>query len=991
MTLPPVVLLSPPIIAALYTIVLSVVLWVRRKNSSGITLFWMMVWLAVASTAETLEILTFSPEARSTYLSLEYSANLLMMTYWFIFVWKYTHHNATPPRWLARILWSGVLIGIILNYTNAFHHLAWRGISWSIETLFTSASPVYGIGLLAQEIWILCLGLASIALLSRKFYSTRGLLRSQISFILIGGLILEIGFLLEPGDINPIAPLNPLPIAVILSSLLLTWSMLRQNLLTLPLVAREQILDRIPVFVMALDERQRILDLNVPMEKALGDSALHLIGKSASEVLWPEILPYLEEGGEEEAQVASLQISGEQRYYKVQATALRPVAGQLLLMSDITLEYRFQEEARVTDTRLRGFFEHSPDLLMIKDAVGRWIFANQAILALFDLTDIDYAGKTDQELATLVPHHRAALLHSAEKDRIAWKNGKTFYSDEAISMPDGQMRFFDIIRIPRFSPDGTPGELIFHARDNTRQKQAEQNLRQKAVQLQLLLEISANMNSRQTPEAVYAYLCQQSIELLAADDGRVYINEPHKQQMRCVYNFGKNEDCTTYIAPYGTGVAGNIAITGKPLLIEDYPRWEQKLPRYTNQPLPYHSVIGVPLLWQGEAQAALLVFRKENYPAFSLEEMDLLMLLANQASGVLKSAVLLERESEQRQLAESLQHIALSLNASLEPKEVYQRLLEEAGKLVPYDSATLMQIDGDIVRLVASIGYEKFLTPAQLPYLQELTFPLKETPNLFYITTTKRSYVIPNVLDDPEWVVVPEGRHIRSWIGIPIFIQGEPTMIFSLDSTTPYAYQKHHLTVLTMFASHATLAIQNAHLFAQIRALALNDELTNLPNRRYLFTMGKREIQRARRFGHPLSALMIDIDHFKHVNDTYGHLIGDEVLRTLAARCRNTIREVDIIGRYGGEEFAVLLPDTNLTDALQIGERLRKTIANEAIVTSGGKLSLTISVGAAELREDISDLQDLLDIADQGLYMAKQNGRNRVMSIQNINPMLTNF
>ena len=991
MTLPPVVLLSPPIIAALYTMVLSVVLWVRRKKSHRVTLFWMMVWLAIASTAEVLEILTFPPEARSAYLPLEYSARLLMMTYWFIFVWEYTHHNANIPRWSARILWSVALVGIILNYTNAFHHLVWRGISWSIKTLFTSAPPVYGIGLLAQETWILCLGLASIALLLQRFYSTRGLLRSQISFILISGLVLEIGFLLEPGDINPIAPIAPLPIAVILSSLLLTWNMLRQNLLTLPLVAREQILDRIPAFVMALDEKQRILDLNTPMEKALGDSASYLIGKSASDVLWPEILPYLEKGKKEETQVASLRIAGEQRYYKVQVTALRPVAGQLLLMSDITREYKFQEEARVTDARLRGFFEHSPDPLMIEDAAGRWIFANQAMLDLFDLTDVDYAGKTNQQLAALVPHHRAALLHNAKKDRVAWESGETFYSDEAISMPDGQMRFFDIIRIPRFSSDGTPDELIFHARDNTHQKQAEQNLRQKAVQLQLLLEISASMNSRQTPDAVYAYLCQQSIELLAADGGRVYINESHKQQMRCVYNFGKNEDCAMYIAPYGTGVAGNIAVIGQPLLIEDYPRWEQKLPRYANQPPLYHSVIGVPLLWQGEVEAVLLVFRKENGPTFSSEEMELLMLLANQASGVLKSAMLLERESEQRQLAESLQHIALSLNASLEPKEVYQRLLEEVGKLVPYDSATLMQIDGNTVTFVASAGYEKFLTPEQLSYLPELTLPLKETPNLAYIVTTEHGHVIPNVLDDREWVTIPEGRHIRSWIGIPIFIQGEPSMIFSLDSTTPYVYQKHHLTVLTMFASHATLAIQNAHLFAQIRVLALNDELTNLPNRRYLFTMGKREVQRARRFGHPLSALMIDIDHFKRVNDTYGHLIGDEVLHALATRCRNTIREVDIIGRYGGEEFAVLLPDANLADALQIGERLRKAIANKPMVTSGGKLSLTISVGAAELREDINNLQDLLDTADQGLYMAKQNGRNRVMSIQNINPMLTNF
>ncbi|GAB4531345.1 MAG: hypothetical protein Fur0018_19280 [Anaerolineales bacterium] len=990
LSLPPVLLLSAPIIAAIFTLVLTFILWTRRQQSGGTILFWVMVWMATASTTEALEIITFNPALRITYLPLEYSARLIMMTYWFIFIWEYTHSEGSLPRWAAGLIWGTTLAGILLNFTNAYHHLSWTSTSWTVETLFTSLRVKHGIGLALQESWIFLLGLLGVVLLLRKFYGTRGLLRAQVSSLLIGSLVLEIGFLLETGHINPIAPLDPLPIAVILGGLLLTWSVLRQNLLVLPLVAREQILDRIPVLVMALDDEQRILDLNTPMEAALNRPANRIIGKSAQQILWPEVCAHLAQKHTHPTVIAIGEVDNE-RYYEISLTPLQPITGHLLLMRDITREHMLQKEARSTDARLRSFLENSPDPLLIKDPQGGWVFANQAMLTLFGLQDTAYAGKRDEELADLVPQHRTTLMLCRETDHKAWADGTTYHGDEIISTPDGQLRIFDVIKTPRYTAQGTPLELFVQARDITLLKKAEQNLRQYAVRLQLLLEISADMNTCQTPVEVYAYLCKQSVELLAADGGRLYLNIPQNQQLECAYDYAVQDTCAGLSVPYGEDIAGNVAHTRKTLLIENYPDWVGQKEAPADQSALYHSVIGAPVLWQDELQAVLLVYRQKPQPPFTQDDLELLTLLTNQASGVMKGAHLLENESTQRQLAESVRQIALHLNTSLELSNVYNILLEEVRKLVPYDSATIMALDGDTMRIVASKGYDAFLSPAQQPYLSQITFSLKDTPNLLYITTMKRGLVIPDVLEDPEWVVIPEGRHIRSWIGMPIFIQGEIALIFSLDNTVPRAYQKTHLNILEMFTNHAGLAIQNARLFEQIRSLALNDELTDLPNRRYLFTMGKREVQRAQRFGHPLSAVMIDIDHFKRVNDTYGHMIGDEVLRVVAERCRNVIRDVDVIGRYGGEEFGILLPDTPLAQAIRIAERLRNVVADTPLPTSGGKLSLTVSLGVAELRPDINDLQDLLDTADQGLYMAKQNGRNRTMSIQNINPLLTNF
>lgn len=175
------------------------------------------------------------------------------------------------------------------------------------------------------------------------------------------------------------------------------------------------------------------------------------------------------------------------------------------------------------------------------------------------------------------------------------------------------------------------------------------------------------------------------------------------------------------------------------------------------------------------------------------------------------------------------------------------------------------------------------------------------------------------------------------------------------------------------------LAKKNAELerlYAEVQNLSITDPLTGLYNRRGFFEAGRREVERARRYGHTLSAIIFDLDHFKQVNDTYGHATGDRVLEAVTARCEDALREVDIFGRYGGEEFAVLLPETPLEDAKGVAERLRHTAARP-IETEEGALTVTISLGVAATRGDTADVQELLLRADRALYEAKNAGRNR--------------
>lgn len=168
----------------------------------------------------------------------------------------------------------------------------------------------------------------------------------------------------------------------------------------------------------------------------------------------------------------------------------------------------------------------------------------------------------------------------------------------------------------------------------------------------------------------------------------------------------------------------------------------------------------------------------------------------------------------------------------------------------------------------------------------------------------------------------------------------------------------------------------------KLRNLAITDSLTNVFNRRHFFGLAQKELERAKRYSRDLSIILFDIDHFKTVNDTFGHLVGDQVLETLAAYCKSNLRSFDVIGRYGGEEFIILLPETNLKRAAQIAERLRRQALAVHIPTERGSPSITISLGVAGIKPGQTvSLDELINTADMALYRAKAEGRNQVCAV----------
>jgi two-component system cell cycle response regulator len=194
-------------------------------------------------------------------------------------------------------------------------------------------------------------------------------------------------------------------------------------------------------------------------------------------------------------------------------------------------------------------------------------------------------------------------------------------------------------------------------------------------------------------------------------------------------------------------------------------------------------------------------------------------------------------------------------------------------------------------------------------------------------------------------------------------------------------FPEEERTRLELFRKGLGLSLQNALVYDRLQRLAALDPLTGSYNRRFGLTRLHEEFGRAVRINAPLGVLMFDLDHFKKVNDTYGHLAGDRVLSRITKIARSVMRDGDILVRYGGEEFLAILPAAAKDDAAQVAERLRRKVEDVQIMDGDDAIRVSVSIGVAAYPDvDIADEKQLVDLADKALYQAKESGRNRVLT-----------
>jgi diguanylate cyclase (GGDEF)-like protein len=228
---------------------------------------------------------------------------------------------------------------------------------------------------------------------------------------------------------------------------------------------------------------------------------------------------------------------------------------------------------------------------------------------------------------------------------------------------------------------------------------------------------------------------------------------------------------------------------------------------------------------------------------------------------------------------------------------------------------------------------------------------------------------------------MPEPKRLflesASRMSIPLISFGQTLGVLTLHSSQPNAFRQNALLQsLESVADICATSIQNAHYVERVKQLAYLDGLTGIFNRRFFELRIIEEIERARRYGTGMAVIMADIDQFKKLNDEFGHLLGDEVLRQVSSLFHQQLRKIDVVCRYGGEEFAILLTQTNTQQAVIIAEKLRRLV--EGYQFPGVPRTVTISAGVAAFPDHGKSRDDLIRAADNGLYAAKQAGRNRI-------------
>jgi len=342
-----------------------------------------------------------------------------------------------------------------------------------------------------------------------------------------------------------------------------------------------------------------------------------------------------------------------------------------------------------------------------------------------------------------------------------------------------------------------------------------------------------------------------------------------------------------------------------------------------------------------------------------------------------------ERENEITELNKTLHNLSILYNISQavnfidDLKRLIGIILDksvetvdaEKGSLMLYDSSdNTMQVK--VVRGLADKHQEDNINNGIIECRK-----IKPESGIAGKVFTEKKSIITNLGgQDPRFSQFSADSSVSSLICVPLIAKGECIGIINItNKRNGKLFNKKDLEFVEALANQAAIAVDNAQLYE----LATKDGLTKLYIHRHFYSLLESEIKRVQRYRHVLSLLMMDIDNFKSVNDTYGHLAGDMVLKEIAAAIQKTVRHVDTPARYGGEEFSVILPETSAQNAVTIAERIRKKISEIEVKTENGAvIRPTVSIGIAEFPNAASDIKGLIDFADKALYESKHNGKN---------------
>lgn len=473
--------------------------------------------------------------------------------------------------------------------------------------------------------------------------------------------------------------------------------------------------------------------------------------------------------------------------------------------------------------------------------------------------------------------------------------------------------------------------------------------------------------------ALEATASEAGILFLVAEDGSF---EPH-------HWVGLSDEvgtalCRKAAAGDRPGVARWAAGGSGTVVVPDILRWSYTgdTVEATETPVGMRgSLTAVPMAVGGMPFGALVVIDSRG-PLFAERGMRVLETVAAELALAVDRQYHVDEGERQRRQLETLHGIARRVTASLKVQEVLEFAVRETAALVDADVSYIATLTGRERRLRV-VAQHELVTDGLLG------LEIEEGQGIGGRVVAERAifqtedYCVDPRLEQPYSDII-RAEGLRTIIGVPLVNRNRVVGVLYAARRQTRLFRAPEIAVLEMLSSQIAVALENAHLFEDVQHKSIHDPLTGIFNRRLFERRLREEERRAARHGRPLSLLMIDVDDFKEYNDTHGHAKGDELLKSLVAATAGAIRTTDVLARYGGEEFVVLLPETDLPEAIRAGERVREAVRDRFALESDDASAVTVSVGAAAFRDGQPGESNLVERADAAMYRAKQQGKDRV-------------
>ncbi len=623
---------------------------------------------------------------------------------------------------------------------------------------------------------------------------------------------------------------------------------------------------------------------------------------------------------------------------------------------------------RETEHRLRQITSSLLDLVLQVDCEGIIHYASPSSCAQLGYAPDELQGRPVFELL-----HPDDLLNFQAVLSEMLQNGADRQLDHRLRAQTGDYLAVETSLSALLDQDGAVAGAVLASRNLSTRLETERELREARALAEALRDTTAALTGTLKLDEVLSRILDNVGRVVPSECANIMLIQPdglaHIVRAVGYDRFGT----TDYVmnVRYRVKEVANLEKmlrTRAPMAIPDV-RGEASW--ITSEPLTWiRSYAAAPLRLHGEV-IGFLNLDSATPNAYSLEHAERLQAFADQAAVAIQNARLYEDAHErarQQDLLNQITHLALAtpdLNAML--TLVAQRLLQL------FHAANVHVVLWESENTPYMVA-----TAAAAPLSGGQHLDLSTMEPALEAVRRGEKLVIEDIRDS-KWVPPP----LAEWAGpaslaaVPLAADGRVIGGMMISQPEPHRFAPTELALVDQAASQVALAVSKVLLLEKVRRSAITDDVTGLYNRRGWNELGRREIKRARRFHRPLSCILMDLDHFKLINDSYGHHTGDEVLKAVGQVLQQGLREVDLLARWGGDEYVILLPENDLESGVAVAERLRHAVSANPYPTPYGDLALTASFGVADLTPDLDDLVDLVDAADRAMYVAKQSGRNR--------------